>query len=261
MTPTSHTGNPPPSLPDLLAGYLQRQALAQADGLGSPDSGEVVPFEAAPVQPVDARLAWTEALVALHFFARPAQTERLSAPPDWPALVTGREPVLALAFAVGHFPQLLRDFQPLLHSPAHERRSESRPLAVASLVDWVENIAKKKSFPELLLGIGCLRLACHFDKAEEIVRTLGPAVPADWKPAWANEQAALAWHRGRTEEAAASWSGQHDSVPVQFNRGMAALFLGQADQARTHLAAAVAGLPEDSGWHHLGRLYLTLAEQ
>jgi hypothetical protein len=41
---------------------------------------------------------------------------------------------------------------------------------------------------------------------------------------------------------------------------MAALFLGRPTEAREHLKAAVAGLGETSAWHHLGSLYLTLAE-
>jgi hypothetical protein len=49
-------------------------------------------------------------------------------------------------------------------------------------------------------------------------------------------------------------------VPVLFNRGMAALFLGDAAEARTCLNQAVQQLPEESAWHHLGRLYLALAE-
>jgi hypothetical protein len=47
---------------------------------------------------------------------------------------------------------------------------------------------------------------------------------------------------------------------VLFNRGMAALFLGQPAKARNWLARAADQLPETSGWHHLGRLYLALAE-
>ena len=45
------------------------------------------------------------------------------------------------------------------------------------------------------------------------------------------------WHRGDAAEAAlASWRGQPESVPVLFNRGMAALFLGDAAAARAALA-------------------------
>ena len=45
-----------------------------------------------------------------------------------------------------------------------------------------------------------------------------------------------------------------------FNRGMASLFLGKFADARAALSEAVKQLPEGDGWHHLGRLYLTLAQ-
>ena len=48
-------------------------------------------------------------------------------------------------------------------------------------------------------------------------------------------------------------------MPVLFNRGMAALFTGQPADARADLRRAVEQIPESSGWHHLGRLYLALA--
>ncbi len=75
----------------------------------------------------------------------------------------------------------------------------------------------------------------------------------------ANEEAALAWHRGQTEEALAAWQAQKASVPVLFNRGMAALFLGRSAEAQASLTEAVTQLPDTSAWHHLGHLYLALA--
>jgi tetratricopeptide (TPR) repeat protein len=75
----------------------------------------------------------------------------------------------------------------------------------------------------------------------------------------ANEEAALLWQRGEHAEAARRWGQMPDSVPVLFNRGMAALFLGRPADARAALRQAVERLPEASGWHHLGRLYLALA--
>ena len=50
------------------------------------------------------------------------------------------------------------------------------------------------------------------------------------------------------------------NTPVLFNRGMAALFSDRPQEARTALTEAVARLPEAGAWHHLGRLYLALAE-
>ena len=85
-------------------------------------------------------------------------------------------------------------------------------------------------------------------------------MPAEWRAAWANETAALAWHRGHPDEALKLWQAQTPSVPVLFNRGMAALFLGKFADARAALSEAVKQLPEGNGWHHLGHLYLSLAQ-
>jgi hypothetical protein len=110
------------------------------------------------------------------------------------------------------------------------------------------------------LALGVLRLARQFELSLQLVRVNRAEVPPEWQPAWANEEAALAWHAGRHEEAASVWQAQPDSVPASFNRGMAALFLDRPREARPELARAVAGLPEDNGWHHLACLYLALAE-
>src|SRR5947208_268511 len=53
---TSRTSSPP-ALGQLMSSYLQQQAEAHAAGLSDADAaGEVVPYDAGPVQPVDARL-------------------------------------------------------------------------------------------------------------------------------------------------------------------------------------------------------------
>lgn len=187
----------------------------------------------------------------------------LRAPPDWPLLVASQEPAMALAFAFGNFPQLVRHVQPLLHA---ENLSElkpalGRPISAPALMAWATQTAKKKQYPEMLLAIGALRLARQFEKAEELVAKHRSSVPEEWKAAFANEEAALAWHKGNADEALKMWRAQPDSVPVLFNRGMAALFLGKSADARKALNAAISQLPEESGWHHLGKLYLALAEK
>jgi hypothetical protein len=259
-----HAGTPvQPSLADLMARHLGRQSAAQAAGFAPPDStDEVVPFEAVPVRPVDAQVAWDEAVSVLRHY-RPAIAGRTwAAPPDWASLVAGNEPLVALAFATGNFPQLVRDWHPLLqatdlttlHCPAE------RPLPASSLRAWADGIASRPSWPDILLAVGTLRLARHYDRAAEIMDSQEAHVPSPWRDAWANERAALAWHRGQADEAAALWRAQANSVPVLFNRGMVALFLGRPAEARAALGKAVAQLPESDAWHHLGRLYLTLAE-
>ena len=66
-----------PSLAEMFSRFLARQAEAQAAGIATAETGEVVPFEAVAVQPVDARLAWDEAKSALSFFSSKKLPTRL----------------------------------------------------------------------------------------------------------------------------------------------------------------------------------------
>jgi tetratricopeptide (TPR) repeat protein len=245
-----------------MARYLRQRAEAQAAGFATPDSAEVVPFEAAPVQPVDPRLAWQEAIAVVSILQPAADTSTWQAPSDWATLVNSHEPAVALAFCLGNFPQLVRNLQPLLQGTlaAKLRPVVGRPLPVPALLSWVDEAAAQNDPARLLLAVAALRLARHFDRAAQLLQAHASNVPAEWKAAWTNEEAALAWHRGKAQEALRLWQQQPASVPVLFNRGMAALFLDQPAEARASLAKAVAQLPEDSAWHHLGRLYLALAE-
>jgi hypothetical protein len=181
----------------------------------------------------------------------------MNAPPDWPMLVASQEPAVALAFAAGNFPQMVRHVQPLLHA---EKLKDMRPvpgraIPVPALLAWAR---QQTEYPQILMALGGLRLARQFDEAGKLVAKHRARVPAEWQPALANEEAALAWHAGRCDEAMKMWRSQPDSVPVLFNRGMAALFSSKPADARTSLKKAIDQLPEDSAWHHLGRLYLAL---
>lgn len=251
-----------PPLSDLLSGYLQRHAAAEAAGLGQPETGDVVPFEAAPAPPVDPRLAWEETQSVLRLYSPQPEKSPLAPPPDWPSLVSSQEPAMALAMCAGNFPQLVRNLHPLLHADnlAALKPQPAQALSSGPSQDWAIQVGRKPQFPQVLLAIGVLRLARDFDAAAEILQKNEKTVPAPWQPAWANEKAALAWHRGQFDEALASWNSQTVSVPVHFNRGMASLFFGRTADAKSCLNQAVAQLPENGGWHHLGRLYLTLAE-
>ena len=249
----------PQSVTDLFSRYLHRQMVAQAEGLGFADpDGQVVPYEAVPVQPADPRLAWEDALAVVHYSGTGFSPVRWEVPPDWPSLVAAQEPAIALAFCAGNFPQMVRNMHPLLAGGDLTllRQPFGRPISVSStLLQWAN---KAHSYPQLLLAAGVLRLARRFDEASRLLKSK-PNAPAAWQALRANEEAALAWHRGQAEEALALWQAQKPSVPVVFNRGMAALFLGRATEAQTVLGEAVAQLPDTSAWHHLGHLYLALA--
>ena len=255
MAHPSHAAGPPtpPPLSELFADYLRGQTAAQSEGLGFADLGEVEPYESVPVQPVDPKQAWADAVAATDLLD--AKTSG-SPPPDWPVMVAGQEPAVALAFCLGNYPQMVRNLHPLLAGgdPGALRAGPAHAPEAPALVEWAQARGK---YAETLLAAGVLRLARQFDAAAELLRR---QPPAEWRAAHANEEAALAWHRGRAEEAAALWRKQADSTPVLFNRGMAALFLGDAKAAREALNRAAAALPETSAWHHLARLYLAMTE-
>jgi tetratricopeptide (TPR) repeat protein len=247
------------SLSELFNDYLERQVVAQSEGLGFAEPGEeVLPYDCIPVQPVDPKLAWEETRGILKAHGSLPAPRTLPAPPDWPQLVADHEPAVALAFALGNFPQLVRNLQPMLAGSdltAH-RPTPQRSLAGPALLDW----ASRQTDPlNRLLAAGALRLAREYTRASEILKTM-PSLEGEWKALWVNETAALAWHQGKAEEALTLWRGQEETVPVLFNLGMAALFLGKAAEARDWLRRAVAGLPDTSSWHHLGQLYLAMAQ-
>src|SRR5262249_31777154 len=127
---------------------------------------------------------------------------------------------------------------------------------ISKLAEWAQQNSSAKKPQHLLLALGTLRLAKQFDAADAIMHADDANVPPSWRDAWANEKAALTWERGQCDDALARWQGMQVSVPVLFNRGMAALFCGRAAEAKKPLTEAVDQLPESSGWHHLGRLYL-----
>lgn len=258
MVQPNETGTPTPkSLQELLARYLERQTAAHAAGFSaSVPEGEVEPYDAVPARPIDARLAWTEAADALRYLSATPVSRPTKAPADWATLVATHEPVTALAFALGNYPQLVRDLHPLWQT---EVLTSLRPSSDVRPLTTTLNAGSAQP-EQALLTAGVLRMAGQFERAEALLTACRKSLSAEWQAAWANEWAALEWHRGRGEAALAAWRSQPESVPVLFNRGMAALFLGQTAEARTALDRAARQLPEDSAWHHLARLYLALAE-
>jgi len=249
-------------LAELMTRYLHGQAEVHEAGLAAAvPGGEVVPYEAAPTPPADPKLAWEESLAILPFYAAKTDKKSLKPPPDWSALVAAQEPAIAVAFCLGNFPQMVRSLQSLLHPSKLEAAmvTNSRPFESPGLIQWATQTAGRKDFPRALMAVAALRLAKEFDQAEQLFPKEAE-VPAEWRSAWANERAALAWHRGQTQEALASWQSQEESVPALFNCGMACLFLNKRADARAFLHKAVDHLPEDGAWHHLGRLYLAMAE-
>ncbi len=245
-----------PKISDLFAKFLDQQAEAQAEGLSDFDGDEVVPYEAGPVQPLDPKLAWDSASSALGHFGIAAKSMKV--PPQWSQVVAQHEPEAALPMCLANFPQMVRNFHVLLQTAqlTDLKPKGGRAIAVGDLVEWAR---QEHPFPQVLMAAAALRLANQFAEAKLVLERIEAKAPAEYRDVYENERAALAWHEGKSAEALAIWEKQTPSLANRFNRGMARLFLGQSAAARTELAAVVAELPEASAWHHLARLYLTLA--
>ncbi len=253
MKPTRETSDL--SLAELFRNYLRRQVDAETrwPSPREPQSA-VLPHDPGQLLPTDPALAWDNAVAVLPYLASKALPAP-EAPPAWAALLRKKdqESTAALAFCLGNFPQMVRDRHPLLGGDL--AALGTAPVSSAptpGLVEW----ARGAHGVQALLAAGVLRLDGQLDEADAVLRSAD--VPAPLQALRANEAAALQWHRGRADEALASWQAQPASVPVLFNRGMAALFLGRIPDARAALTEAVAQLPETSAWHHLGQLYLAL---
>jgi hypothetical protein len=237
-----------PRLADLTAGFLNRAEDAEVLAAAADAFGEVQPHEVAVGFRAEPRTAWAAGFEAATAFGQPAPVA--TTPADWGTLVARHDAVAALPFALGNYPQRVRDLGTLF---ATEKLGDLLPTAVES-ADAPTGLVKWAGKADPLVAAAVMRAARDFDQADRLLSE----VPSD--ATTANEAAALLWHRGEYAKAAAAWAKLPESVPVRFNRGMAALFLGRSAEAAAHLKAAVAGLPETSAWHHLASLYLTLAE-
>jgi hypothetical protein len=251
----------PPTLADLTAGFLSRTQDAETLAAAADALGEVEPHEVSVGYRAEPRLAWEESLEVLGAFGKTASA--IPVPGDWGGLVARQDGVAALPFALANYPQRVRDLGTLLQTaellellPA---TVEAAPVSTG-LLKWGTKHVQAGNLPHALIAAANYRAARDFGRAAETLASLKASVAAEWQPVLANEEAALRWHRGEYAAAAELWNALPDSVPVRFNRGMAALFLGRPVEARELLRGATAGLAETSAWHHLASLYLTLAE-
>ncbi len=256
MAPDTPPKSTQPRIADLMSRYLSQQAQARAAGISETPLNEVEPYEAAAFPLVEPRSAWEEATAALRLLDTEKACLSVTAPADWSTLVAGLDSIAAVTFASGNFPQLVRDLPALIRS---RQRSELQPKRSANQEVSSNATGTKGQVPDKLLAIGMHRLAGRFQAAERLIAEVRAKAGGRWQAALENEEAALAWHRGDVDAAAALWAKMPDSAPVCFNRGMAFLFLDKPADARVALTQAVGMLPEENAWHHLARLYLALA--
>jgi tetratricopeptide (TPR) repeat protein len=251
-------------LSDLFARFIQRQATEARLDLVEPTS-EVIPHQAVTFFAVDPRTALREAVHAATLLpeAKGFEAANLKTPPDWASLVQHQEPLFAVPLWLGSFPQLVRDVTPLMSAArlAELQADQGATAESTGVADWGRQMLAKSRLAEAAFAIGTLRLTRELDAAAELFAELRKQAPAEWEAVLANEEAALAWHRGDTAKAAELWAKhrEQDSAVILFNRALADLFAGRRSEAAARFEKAAAAIPETSGWHHLARLYVTLA--
>jgi hypothetical protein len=211
---------PLPTQPPALATLTERFLRSTQAQDGFHDGTEVEPHEVLTGHRVDARAAWNDALLVAELLGQPRP--KAATPQGWGATVQNDAPRSAVPICLGSYPQAVKDIGVIL-----DVLSGSAPLA------------------RTRIGEQARATLTTLEQAEGFA---------------ANEQAADLWFAGDSSSALEHWQALPDSPVKSFNCGMALLFLGQRSAAKPYLNAAADALPESSGWSHLARLYLTLAD-
>jgi tetratricopeptide (TPR) repeat protein len=261
MSPAAKTPLTPPSLADLMLRYVNRPVDVHSLEAEAGALGEVEPHEVAVGFRSDPRLAWDEGLAVLPALGL-KDHKRLVSPTEWPAMVARHESIAAQPFALAGYPQRVRDLTNLLQAGSLSglrRKGGSQPVS-PSLCNWANKQVQKGEPIDALLAAAVLREANDFDQAQTILTSQRNQLPESFRPVFINEEAALLWQKGQDDKALALWETLPESAASLFNRGMAMLFIEQTAKARDTFRKSIALLPETVGWHHLGSLYLALAE-
>jgi tetratricopeptide (TPR) repeat protein len=261
-----------PQLSELFTDYLRRSIAEPQLHQALPES-EVELHQAASLALVEPRQALQDATTAATWLldkVSAAAFRSLQMPPGWALLVRNQEALCAIPFCLGYYPQMLRDVGPLLAGNARAAllAAPNQSAAMTDVVAWAEAKLRAGRWAESLFAVAVLRSWGQHDAARKFFGAVAQFVPASWDVLVQNEKAALSWSAGDRQGAANLWAevasqktgaSRAASTPVLFNRGLAALVAEQFEEARKFLSQAVESLPDGSAWHHLGRVYVSLA--
>lgn len=233
-----------PSLAALTAKYL-----AQSEAIGDLEQ-DVELHEVQSAFATDPKAAWTEAMAAAKLLGA---TETAPMPADWAAFVRQSAAVDYLPMCIGHFPQQVSDVSILL-SETKAKKSHAEPRG------WTNKTAKSNAMSALLEAAAARVLGRTAD-AEKLLRQAEQLADTDaLKNLVKNELAALGWSTGDRNRAVALWTELSQTAVGAFNLGVSAMATTHKADARNWFQLAASRLPETSGWHHLAKLYLALAQ-
>jgi hypothetical protein len=224
-----------PTVADLMERFLARSAPHARTAFSAEG---VEPYDLGATLPTDPVLAWHGA------------GGSGALPPDWSEWVQRSPSVLALPWSAGHFPQQVRAWTQLTganwltRTPLVELPSE--------LARWVQTQLATPGTPVSALAAGLWRQAGHAAAVAEWWHTHRTHFAADYAHELAAAQLAV---DGDWRRAAQAWGRLPDSGPVCFNRGVAAVVLGDLPAAHAQLTNALAYAAAGQPWHHLAQVY------
>src|SRR4051794_29929754 len=194
MTRPNSNPTAQPTIEALMVRFLASRSDAASAAVETGES-EVEPYEVAAGFRVDPRAAWLDAVAPIASGGN-APPPAVQLPNEWASLVGQPAAAFAVPMAAGHFPQRVKDLQPLLakFNPAELRPSGSQAAlpGFTSLRSW---LAKNgASNPRVAAGIA--RTLGDFDTAEKLLNSVSGAE---------NDRAAQLWQQGKCSEALAAW--------------------------------------------------------
>ena len=253
--------NKQPTIAELTSQVISWGEDAEMLVTASEALGQVEPHEMIVGLRTDPRTAWSQAMEALGVDA--GELKGMALPGEWGRLIVRQESVAALPFAIGNYPQRVRELGALIQAGDLRSLLTARTTTEEtpkSLGDWCRKQAESGELPQALVAASMHRVSGDLSRAEAALASLSKVAKFEWTTTIENERAALMWEAGNHSEARRLWESLPDTNPVMFNRGMAALFLGEAKAAIPQFRKLADQLPETSAWHHLASLYLALAE-
>ena len=122
--PTATNPTAQPTIEALMVRFLATRSDAASAAVETGES-EVEPHEVAAGFRVDPRAAWLDATAQITLGGN-APPSAVQLPTDWASLVAQPAAAFAVPMAAGHFPQRVKDLQPLLRPRSSTRRNCAR---------------------------------------------------------------------------------------------------------------------------------------
>ena len=240
-----------PSLNELLSRYLNDPS--QHSGSLNNRLGMMEPYEVQGAFRPDARQTWRDATSVMELFG--LKSETLTIAPEWDSFTDLERTLPLLPIGFGLFPQRVSatiDWNGSLSNATTPVPGFSR------LRQWLNDSISHENPKRLLIASGIAATLGDTERAVQLIQAAQPHCDAGWQPVWRNQKDAVAFLTGTASD---GLFPQERSDPLtQFNRGVLALHDDNPTMAHSEFESATSIMPETSSWHHLAKLYQSVAE-